>query len=318
MVLSKPSSMSRYSALVKCESHPNEPLIEDYHAGDMICSVCGLVVGDRVVDVGSEWRTFSNDKETKDMCRVGAAENPMLEGRDLSTSIGAATGNAGFDENGRAVYRNKNSESASDRSLRNANRDIKEMAERLTVDNSIAFKAQYIFHKIYTEKLIKGRSNDAIIAACMYIACRQEQVPRTFKEICTVSKSSKRDIGRCFKTILKSIQSVQITAQMIPTISSDDYFARFCGRLGLPIPVQRMASHIANRANLLNLVNGKSPISLAAASIYMAVLINELNKSPKDIADVSGVAENTIKQTYKAMQSKTNELVSDFKQAGSK
>ena len=30
--------------------------------GDMICSMCGLVVGDRVIDVGSEWRTFSNDK----------------------------------------------------------------------------------------------------------------------------------------------------------------------------------------------------------------------------------------------------------------
>ena len=28
----------------------------------MICSMCGLVVGDRVIDVGSEWRTFSNDK----------------------------------------------------------------------------------------------------------------------------------------------------------------------------------------------------------------------------------------------------------------
>ena len=40
----------------------------------MICPVCGLVVGDRVVDVGSEWRTFSSDKETKDMSRVGAAE----------------------------------------------------------------------------------------------------------------------------------------------------------------------------------------------------------------------------------------------------
>ena len=24
--------------------------------------MCGLVVGDRVIDVGSEWRTFSNDK----------------------------------------------------------------------------------------------------------------------------------------------------------------------------------------------------------------------------------------------------------------
>lgn len=30
-------------------------------------------------------------------------------------------------------------------------------------------------------KALKGRSNDAIASACMYIACRQEGVPRTFK-----------------------------------------------------------------------------------------------------------------------------------------
>ena len=30
------------------------------------CSECGLVVGDRVIDVGSEWRTFSNDKGGED------------------------------------------------------------------------------------------------------------------------------------------------------------------------------------------------------------------------------------------------------------
>ena len=33
-----------------------------------------LVCYFRVVDVGSEWRTFSNDKNTKDASRVGAAE----------------------------------------------------------------------------------------------------------------------------------------------------------------------------------------------------------------------------------------------------
>lgn len=32
---------------VVCYAHPDAPLIEDYRAGDMICSECGLVVGDR-------------------------------------------------------------------------------------------------------------------------------------------------------------------------------------------------------------------------------------------------------------------------------
>ena len=32
---------------IVCPYHPDANLIEDYHAGDMICPDCGLVVGDR-------------------------------------------------------------------------------------------------------------------------------------------------------------------------------------------------------------------------------------------------------------------------------
>ena len=60
--------------VLHCKNHPDSPLIENYHAADMTCSLCGLVVGDRIIDNGSEWRTFSNDKSSKDMSRVGAAE----------------------------------------------------------------------------------------------------------------------------------------------------------------------------------------------------------------------------------------------------
>lgn len=47
--------------------------------------------GDRVIDVGSEWRTFSNDKATKDPSRVGDTQNPLLSDGDLSTMIGKVT-----------------------------------------------------------------------------------------------------------------------------------------------------------------------------------------------------------------------------------
>ena len=32
---------------LRCPQHPDAHLIEDYHAGDMVCPECGLVVGDR-------------------------------------------------------------------------------------------------------------------------------------------------------------------------------------------------------------------------------------------------------------------------------
>ena len=73
---------------VSCKFHPEAVLIEDYRAGDQICSECGLVVGDRVIDVGSEWRTFSNDNGGEDRSRVGGPENSLLGSCDLSTMIG--------------------------------------------------------------------------------------------------------------------------------------------------------------------------------------------------------------------------------------
>lgn len=54
----------------------------------------------RVIDVGSEWRTFSNEANSNDPSRVGGPENSLLSGGDLSTMIGPATGSASFDEFG--------------------------------------------------------------------------------------------------------------------------------------------------------------------------------------------------------------------------
>ena len=50
-----------YLRQIHCPDHPTAPLIDCFRAGDMVCSMCGLVVGDRTIDVGSEWRTFSKD-----------------------------------------------------------------------------------------------------------------------------------------------------------------------------------------------------------------------------------------------------------------
>lgn len=40
---------NKWTTVITCHRHPNADLVEDYHAGDMICPECGLVVGDRCV-----------------------------------------------------------------------------------------------------------------------------------------------------------------------------------------------------------------------------------------------------------------------------
>lgn len=36
------------------EPHPN--IVEEYSSGDLVCGSCGLVLGDRIIDDGREWR----------------------------------------------------------------------------------------------------------------------------------------------------------------------------------------------------------------------------------------------------------------------
>ena len=55
------------------------------------------------------------------------------------------------------------------------------MADRINLPKTITDRANVLFKMVSDGKNLKGRSNDAIAAACLYIACRQEGVHRTFK-----------------------------------------------------------------------------------------------------------------------------------------
>lgn len=301
-------SAAAFKDRVVCNAHPDAVLIEDYRAGDMICSECGLVVGDRVIDVGSEWRTFSNEKAGVDPSRVGGPENPLLSGGDLSTMIGPGTGSASFDAFGSSKYQNRRTMSSSDRALITAFREISSMADRINLPKTIVDRANNLFKQVHDGKSLKGRSNDAKAAACLYIACRQEGVPRTFKEICAVSRVSKKEIGKCFKLTLKAL------ATSVDVITTGDFMSRFCANLDLPNIVQRAATHIARKAVEMDIVPGRSPISVAAAAIYMASQASEQKKTHKEIGDIAGVADVTIRQSYKLMISHASKLFpEDFK-----
>lgn len=169
--------------------------------------------------------------------------------------------------------------SSSDRALINAFREINAMADRINLPKTIVDRANTLFKQVHDGKNLKGRANDAIASACLYIACRQEGVPRTFKEICAVSKISKKEIGRCFKLILKALET------SVDLITTGDFMSRFCSNLGLPNMVQRAATHIARKAVEIDIVPGRSPISVAAAAIYMASQVcNTLQQTPLHFA----------------------------------
>ena len=274
------------TAKVCCPRHPGASLIEDYRAGDQICPECGLVVGDRVIDVGAEWRTFSSEAGGEDRSRVGPTENPLLSA-DLSTIIGPSP--AGANHSFSPQF-SRNSQSSSDRSLRTAFRTMADMADNINLSRSILEKANSLY-KMVAEG--KKANTEATAAACLYIACRQEDVPRTFKEIVAVSAVKKTKIQRCYQNILKNFNTE------MKVRSAEDYLARFCGNLALSREVEILATRVASKVEEFNLLPGRSPLSVAAAAIYLACQVSQGTRSQAEIAERTGVSASAISASYK-------------------
>lgn len=301
-----------------CKIYPPD-LIERFSEGDIVCGSCGLVLSDRVVDTRSEWRTFSNDDQNgDDPSRVGDASNPLLETEDLSTMISYVPENvrAGRDLN-RAQA--KSLVDRRDNALSAAYSKISQMCDGYQLPKIVQDGAKEVYKLVYDEKDLRGKSQESIMAAAIFMGCRKAKVARTFKEIWALTNVPKKEIGKVFKLMHRVIQSkndnnpgaysiIRDSEQTTQT-SAEDLIRRFCSHLGLSNEVTNAAEHIARKCKESGILAGRSPITIAATVIYMASLIFEADISPTKIANRTGVSDGTIKTSFKVMYEDRDRLI---------
>jgi transcription initiation factor TFIIB len=188
-----------------CNEYPPN-LVEEFSSGDLVCGSCGVVVSDRIVDMRSEWRTFSNDDQgTDDPSRVGDGANPLLHGAQLQTTIAFGDGSGRSRDLHRA--QNKSTHDKATKALLAAYKEIGAHCDAVGIPKNVSDTAKHLFKLVDDAKAFKGKSQEALIAGCIFIACRQCNVPRTFREIYALTKVSKKDIGRTFKSLEKFFAS---------------------------------------------------------------------------------------------------------------
>ncbi|XP_073015945.1 transcription initiation factor IIB isoform X1 [Primulina eburnea] len=282
-------------------------VVFDHSAGDTVCSECGLVLEAHSIDETFEWRTFANESGDNDPVRVGGPTNPLLTDGGLSTVISKPNGSAG-EYLSSSVSRWQNRGSNPDRSLIQAFKTIAIMADRLGLVATIKDRANEIYKKVEDQKPLRGRNQDAILAACLYIACRQEDKPRTVKEICSVANgATKKEIGRAKEFIVKQLEVEMGQSMEMGTIHAGDFLRRFCSHLGMTNQAVKAAQEAVQKSEELDV--RRSPISIAAAVIYIITQLSDDKKLLKDISLATGVAEGTIRNSYKDLYSYAARIV---------
>ncbi|KAB5524893.1 hypothetical protein DKX38_022642 [Salix brachista] len=228
-------------------------IVFDHSAGDTICSECGLILEAHSVDETSEWRTFSNESSDHDPNRVGGPLNPLLADGGLSTTISKTSGGSNELFSG-SLGKWQSRGANPDRNLIQAFKSISAMADRLGLVTTIKDRANEIYKKVEDQKPLKGRNQDAILAACLYIACRQENKARTVKEICSVvTGATKKEIGRAKEFIVKHLEVEMGQSMEMGTIHAADYLRRFCSNLGMTNQAVKAAHEAVQKSEELDI-----------------------------------------------------------------
>ncbi|CAF2119451.1 unnamed protein product [Rotaria magnacalcarata] len=292
--------MTRYMQTLACRFHPDAPLIEDYRAGDMICPMCGLVVGERMIDVSERWPTSQDSADAKDRSRVGAAENLLYGSTDLATMTTTANIKGPLKDSGKQIGSRVISQiSPADKKLRDTHRKIQCATAEMGLPKRVTDQAYITFKQCLEKKCLSGRPENVIISTCIYTACRQQGSPRTIKEIAEHSKVMTKEISRCYMKIKGSLANPSSVQQ----IDIKDLVPRFCNGLALEqkILIRKAVTHIVQRANEICNIQGRAPTSIVSGAIYLACSVANENITKKDIEKVTGASPSTIGIIYKLM-----------------
>ncbi len=291
-------------SITECPECESRHLAQDYDRGELICEDCGLVIDNQYIDEGPEWRAFDMKQEEK-RARTGAPMTQMVHDKGLSTGIDQSN----KDSYGKSIPSKKKAQiyrlrkwqrrirvsDATERNLAYALTEMDRMASKMGLPKNIRETAALLYRKAVKKNLIRGRSINSVVAASLYAACRKAGVPRTLDEIAEATSSDRKEIGRTYRFL-----SRELTLKLKPT-RPQEYLGRFCSELGLDGKVQSQAEDIIKDAEDQELISGKGPTGLAAASIYIASIKENQRRTQREVADVAAVTEVTVRNRYKEL-----------------
>jgi len=304
-----------------CPTCGSNKTINDTATGDYVCSNCGMVIYQHMIDLGAEWRAF-NTVERDKKSRVGAPLTLTMHDRGLSTSIDYRD----VDAHGKALppsarerakknrkwHSHMRANSSMDRNLTRALYELERICSQLKLSRSIKERAAKIYRDAIKQNLIRGRSIESMVAACIYTACRYRSLPILYEDITTVSRVNKKDLHRCYRLIFDQLQKDLKNSKMdftnektprIPLNSPKNFLSRYSTELGLSSQTQLLATKILDYAIKLRILGGKDPSGLAAAALYIAAIKNDEKKTQKEVATIASITEVTVRNRYKDLVS---------------
>ncbi len=295
---------------LECKVCSSKAIITDLTSGEIICSKCGAVIAERV-EISQKTRAF-NKEEFEERTQAGAPSTLLRHDMGLSTTIAKsdkdAAGVAIVQDTKEMMDRLRTwdirTQSATPRSrnLVVALNYLDNIKHKLNLSDAVAEKAAYIYRKAQALKLARGRTTISLVAASVYIACREFSIQRSMKDIASVANITLKAISRAYRLLLTELDL------KIPLQNPSLAVMKIASNLNVSEKTKREAMNVLAEIKERGGTAGKDPMGLAGAVLYLVSIKNNEYIVQKKLADAAGVTEVTIRNRAKELKNTYKDL----------
>jgi transcription initiation factor TFIIB len=300
--------MHSTSIITVCSSCGNNHMITDRESAEVVCSRCGRVISDYVETNSPDWHTSIKDR-SNNRSRIGMSLSSLARhDMGLSTIIGRtdrdASGNI-LDSAMRSRMQRlrtwdirSQAHSSAAKNRKHAFTQLSILKDKLNLSDAVIEKTAYIYRKAQERLLIRGRTISGMLAAAIYIACREMGTPRTLNDIATVNNMKRKELARNYRLLYFELDL------RIPIIDPMKCIVKVANKANLTENTKRQALDIMSQAIKKEISAGKDPMGLAAAILYISCLKTGENTTQTDVARASGKTEVTIRNRFTELKGK--------------
>lgn len=261
-------------------------IIVDQERGEIICASSGEILGN-IFDSGPEWRDFANNGG-KVRSRVGPSLTRAMHDYGLSTTISESDIRRLKFSQRKKMYilrrRIASTRMRENKRMISALTLLKENASALKLPQIVLETASILMRRVVEAGLGRGDKIRAYSAAALYIASRISKIPRSFAYISNVLEVEEESVRYAYRKIVE-LSGGKINAKVSRPI---DYVPTFVTALKLGKGTEKLMYRLSNAVEKTNMIQGKSPIAVAAAIAYISSAIMGEKKNQRDIASTFG------------------------------
>ena len=279
----------------QCKYCHNYDIIEE--AGSRICQNCGIIDG-MIIDSQQEWRYYgaSDNKFSSDPSRCGHSSNSLFD----EVQFGGILKGYGNEKFRRLIK--WNSIRYKDKSLMNIYKYIQDICKEGEIPYCVTDKARYMYKTVSEDVIKRGVSRSALIASCVYYACKDKNIPRKRREISELFgiSISRMTVGcNVFKNIMFTINPNFVNNLSPSTV--EEFIKRNCILLGVDNDHRDICLYIANIVDKLGIAMDNIPSSISVGCIFLMCQNFNINITKKVISSKCNISQVTISKTYKIL-----------------